>query len=175
MQRAFATDAKVRFVENPDLLAEMDGVLAALRYKADSPAARQFTRRAKGRRMSKNNVHPDHYKVGGRDRQDDAAAARFAQAVAGKAASQQRPDRMTKGPSSAPGARGAGACRTAGEARAKKKSSPRRRAAGKSAARKASAPRKTAARKAASTSKRSSKSRRGKKPGSAPARSTKKR
>ncbi len=37
VQRAFATDAKVRFVENPDLLAEMDGVLAALRYKADSP------------------------------------------------------------------------------------------------------------------------------------------
>ena len=48
--------------------------------------------------MSKNNVHPDHYKVGGRDRQDDAAAARFARSVAVKAASQQRPDRMRKGP-----------------------------------------------------------------------------
>ena len=48
--------------------------------------------------MSKNNVHPDHYKVGGRDRQDDAAAARFVRAIAAKASSQQRPDRMTKGP-----------------------------------------------------------------------------
>ena len=38
VQRALATDAKVRFVETPDLLAEMDGVLAALRYKpGDSP------------------------------------------------------------------------------------------------------------------------------------------
>ncbi len=74
------------FRRKPRLLAEMDGVVAALRYKADSLAARQLTRRAKGRRMSKNNVHPDHYKVGGRDRQDDAASARFRRAVAGKAA-----------------------------------------------------------------------------------------
>jgi hypothetical protein len=48
--------------------------------------------------MSKNNVHPDHYKVGGRDRQDDAAAARFVRAIAAKTSSQQRPDRMAKGP-----------------------------------------------------------------------------
>lgn len=48
--------------------------------------------------MSKKNVHPDHYKVGGRDRQDDAAAARFAQSIAAKAASQQQPDQMKKGP-----------------------------------------------------------------------------
>jgi len=33
VQRALATDAKVRFVENPELLAEMNGVVAALRYK----------------------------------------------------------------------------------------------------------------------------------------------
>lgn len=33
VQRALATDAKVRFVENSDLLAEMEGVVAALRYK----------------------------------------------------------------------------------------------------------------------------------------------
>jgi peptide chain release factor subunit 1 len=33
VQRALATDARVRFVENPELLAEMDGVVAALRYK----------------------------------------------------------------------------------------------------------------------------------------------
>jgi hypothetical protein len=48
--------------------------------------------------MSKNNVHPDHYKTAGRDRQDDAAAARQARAVAAKTSSQQRPDRMAKGP-----------------------------------------------------------------------------
>ena len=48
--------------------------------------------------MSKSNVHPDHYKVGGRDRQDDAAAARLARAKAAKPLSQQRPDRMTKEP-----------------------------------------------------------------------------
>jgi hypothetical protein len=48
--------------------------------------------------MSKNNVHPDHYKVAGRDRQDDAAAARQARSVAANVSSQQRPDRMTKGP-----------------------------------------------------------------------------
>jgi hypothetical protein len=48
--------------------------------------------------MSKSNVHPDHYKVGGRDRQDDAAAARMARAKAAKPASQQRPDRMAKKP-----------------------------------------------------------------------------
>jgi peptide chain release factor subunit 1 len=33
VQRAVARDAKVRFVENPELLAEMSGVVAALRYK----------------------------------------------------------------------------------------------------------------------------------------------
>jgi len=32
--------------------------------------------------MSKNNVHPDHYKTAGRDRQDDAAAARQARSIA---------------------------------------------------------------------------------------------
>jgi hypothetical protein len=48
--------------------------------------------------MSKNNVHPDHYKVAGRDRQDDAAAARFVRAIAAKTSSRERPDRMTKGP-----------------------------------------------------------------------------
>jgi hypothetical protein len=48
--------------------------------------------------MSKNNVHPDHYKVAGRDRQDDAAAARFVRSITAKTSSQQRPDRMTKGP-----------------------------------------------------------------------------
>ena len=48
--------------------------------------------------MSKKNVHPDYYKVGGRDRQDDAAAARQARAITAKPTSQQRPDRMTKRP-----------------------------------------------------------------------------
>jgi hypothetical protein len=48
--------------------------------------------------VSKINVHPDHYKVGGRDRQDDAAAARLARAKAAKATSQKRPDRMAKKP-----------------------------------------------------------------------------
>ena len=48
--------------------------------------------------MSKSNVHPDHYKVGGRDRQDDAAAARMARSKAAKPLSRERPDRMTKKP-----------------------------------------------------------------------------
>jgi hypothetical protein len=48
--------------------------------------------------VSKINVHPDHYKVGGRDRQDDAAAPRLARAKAAKATSQKRPDRMAKKP-----------------------------------------------------------------------------
>jgi hypothetical protein len=48
--------------------------------------------------VSKINVHPDHYKVGGRDRQDDAAAARLARAKATKPTSQERPDRMAKKP-----------------------------------------------------------------------------
>jgi hypothetical protein len=48
--------------------------------------------------VSKSNVHPDHYKVGGRDRQDDAAAPRLARAKAAKATSQKRPDRMAKKP-----------------------------------------------------------------------------
>jgi hypothetical protein len=48
--------------------------------------------------VSKINVHPDHYKVGGRDRQDDAAAARLARAKAAKATSQERPDRKAKKP-----------------------------------------------------------------------------
>ena len=46
--------------------------------------------------MSKNNVHPDYYKTAGRDRQDDAAAARQARSVAAKASSRERPDRMPK-------------------------------------------------------------------------------
>jgi hypothetical protein len=48
--------------------------------------------------MTKSNVHPDHYKVGGRDRQDDAAAPRLARAKAAKPTSQKRPDRMAKKP-----------------------------------------------------------------------------
>jgi hypothetical protein len=46
----------------------------------------------------KSNVHPDYYKTAGRDRQDDAAAARQARSVAAKASSRERPDRMSKGP-----------------------------------------------------------------------------
>jgi hypothetical protein len=99
--------------------------------------------------MSKNNVHPDHYKVGGRDRQDDAAAARFAQSVAAKGSSRERPARMTKGPyfqrpeSAAPAPAGPAA------KSAQKNSSPRAGTAKKAVARKASPPRKTATRKAA--------------------------
>lgn len=48
--------------------------------------------------MSKINVHPDHYKTAGRDRQDDAAAARQARSIAAKASSRNRPDRMSKAP-----------------------------------------------------------------------------
>jgi hypothetical protein len=84
--------------------------------------------------MSKNNVHPDHYKVAGRDRQDDAAAARFVRAIAAKTSSQQGPDRMTKGPyfqRPEP----ASAARPAKPAR--KKTSSRSVAAEKSGARKA--------------------------------------
>jgi hypothetical protein len=123
--------------------------------------------------MSKNNVHPDHYKVDGRDRQDDAAAARFARAVAAKAASRERPDRLTKGPyfqrpePAAPASTG-----RPGE-RAQKESSSRTRTAKKSGTRKASAPRRAASPKAASN--RASKSSRGKKSGIAAARPTKKR
>ena len=35
--RAISTSAKVRFIEDPELLAEMGGVLAALRYKPGAP------------------------------------------------------------------------------------------------------------------------------------------
>lgn len=44
----------------------------------------------------KSNVHPDHYKTGGRDRPDDAAAARLNRAIVAKMASREGPDRMTK-------------------------------------------------------------------------------
>ena len=97
--------------------------------------------------MSKNNVHPDHYKVGGRDRQDDAAAARFARAVAAKASSRERPDRMTKGPyfqrTEPPSPASAGSPAKP----AQKKSSPRAGTAKRAVARKASAPKRPAARK----------------------------
>ena len=108
-------------------------------------AAGQLTRRTKGRSMSKNNVHPDHYKVGGRDRQDDAASARFSRSIAAKAASQQRPDRMTKAPyfQRPESAAAGGPVKSA-----PKKSAARKGTVKKSAAPKASAPRKTAARKA---------------------------
>lgn len=98
--------------------------------------------------MSKNNVHPDHYKVGGRDRQDDAASARFTRSVAAKAASRERPDRMTKAPYFQRPEPAAPA--PAGQPRkpAPKKSSPRAGAAKKSAARKVPAPKRPAARKA---------------------------
>lgn len=43
VQRALATGASVRFVENADLLAEMDGVVARLRYK---PGTSPMERRA---------------------------------------------------------------------------------------------------------------------------------
>ena len=45
----------------------------------------------------KSNVHPDHYKTAGRDRPDDAAAARLNRAIVAKMATRERPDRMTKG------------------------------------------------------------------------------
>jgi hypothetical protein len=48
--------------------------------------------------MSKSNVHPNRYKTAGRDRQDDAAAARQARSIAAKPSSRERPDRMSKGP-----------------------------------------------------------------------------
>jgi peptide chain release factor subunit 1 len=38
VQRAISTSARVRFVDDPGLLAEMDGVLAALRYKPGAAA-----------------------------------------------------------------------------------------------------------------------------------------
>lgn len=131
----------------------------------------------------KSNVHPDYYKTAGRDRPDDAASARFARAISAKAASQPRPDRMTKGlyferPEPA-GPASAG--RPADPAQKEtKKSDMRKASAGRSAdpaqketskksgTRKASAPRRTATtRKAASTGR--------KKSGPAPARPTKKR
>ena len=48
--------------------------------------------------MSKSNVHPNRYKTAGRDRQDDAAAARQARSIAAKPSSRERPDRMSKEP-----------------------------------------------------------------------------
>jgi hypothetical protein len=105
--------------------------------------------------MSKNNVHPDYYKTAGRDRQDDAAAARQARSVAAKASSRERPDRMTKGPyfqhpEPAPPAPPASAGRP-GE-RAQKESSSRTRTPKKPGTQKASPPSRLAAtRKAAST------------------------
>ena len=88
----------------------------------------------------KSNVHPDYYKTAGRDRQDDAAAARQARAMA-KTSSRERPDRMGKAfyferPAPAPAGR-------PGE-RAQKESPSRAGSAGKVGARKASAPRRTA-------------------------------
>jgi hypothetical protein len=100
--------------------------------------------------MSKNNVYPDHYKVGGRDRQDDAAAARFVRAIAAKTSSRERPDRMAKGPyfqrpePSKPKPTPPAAAGRPGKP-AQKKSSSRAVTAKKSAARKASAPRRPAA------------------------------
>jgi len=92
----------------------------------------------------KSNVHPDYYKTAGRDRPDDAASARFARAISAKAASQPRPDRMTKGlyferPEPA-GPASAG--RSADPAQ--KETSSRAAKPKKSATRKASAPRRTA-------------------------------
>jgi len=47
--------------------------------------------------MSKrNNVNPDYYKIAGRDRPKDTAAARLALAAAAKRASRDRSDRMPK-------------------------------------------------------------------------------
>lgn len=44
----------------------------------------------------KSNVHPDHYKTDGRDRPDDAAAARLNRAIVAKMASRELPDRTAK-------------------------------------------------------------------------------
>lgn len=91
--------------------------------------------------MSKNNVHPDHYKTAGRDRPDDAARARLARAIAAKAATREGSDRMTKGlyferpePARPVPAHDAAD-------RAPKKASPRARAARKAARKKAAVPR----------------------------------
>lgn len=97
--------------------------------------------------MTKKNVHPDHYKVGGRDRQDDAAAARFAQSIAAKVSSQRQPDQMRKGPYFPRPKPAAPASAAAPPAKpTPKKSSGQSGTARRSSARKASPPRKTAAR-----------------------------
>ena len=84
----------------------------------------------------KSNVHPDYYKTAGRDRPDDAARARLNRAIAAKATSQQRPDRMgtdfyfeRPDPAREPGFEAPAAARP----KAKKKAAARAGAAGKKA------------------------------------------
>lgn len=120
----------------------------------------------------KSNVHPDYYKTAGRDRQDDAAAARQARAIAAKPSSQERPDRMGKGfyferpeppttASAAPTAEGRSQKRTSSRAGAAKKSGTRKTT-------RATATRRTAAPRKATATRR-------KRSGTGPARPTKKR
>ncbi len=109
----------------------------------------------------KSNVHPDYYKTAGRDRQDDAAAGRLAQAIAAKPTSQQHPDRMTKGlyferrqptrPLTAESPADRAQKETSSRAKTAKKPP-----AGKPATRKASASRRATPRKPASTGRKKS-------------------
>jgi hypothetical protein len=99
----------------------------------------------------KSNVHPDYYTSGGRDRPDDAARARLNRAIAAKATSQQRPDRMGKDfyferpdPAREPGFEAPAAARP----KAKKKAAARAGAARKKAPRKTARPKTARAKKA---------------------------
>jgi len=91
----------------------------------------------------KSNVHPDYYKTAGRDRQDDAAAARQARAMA-KTSPRERPDRMEKAFYFARPAPALPAPAGRPGERMQKESPSRAGSAGKVGARKASAPRRTA-------------------------------
>lgn len=91
----------------------------------------------------KSNVHPDYYKTAGRDRPDDAAAARLNRAIVAKMASRERPDRMKKSYFERPEPPGPADAEDTVK-RAPKKTSLRDRAAGKAGKKKSAVPRREA-------------------------------
>ena len=107
------TSARITFIEDPELLADVGGVGALRRFRIEGPAkarSRETLPFLRSHHMSsKNNVNPDHYKLAGRDRQGEdivqsVQKQQFAESEARRKRSQG--DASNSGPSNPSAGRG---------------------------------------------------------------------
>jgi len=98
VRRAEQTGARVRFIEDPELMKDFGGVAARLRFRGFAPAGRRVMSRL-------NKVNPDHYTMAGRLPPDDLARERKRQRgeVEARKGDRPLPRRRVTGATPAPG------------------------------------------------------------------------